>query len=444
VIQAKLARIQDDRPTVYRSSDFDYRDDEVCILSNSWAKSFYHWTEELYKVVILEHHGFSGRYVVSGLPSFCYEFLELLGISRERILRDISAPTTFRSGALTTMVCHHDAISHRGVFFALRDAILSGAASQETSLGERLWIYRGRQTPQKRRDIVNSGEVKECLDLHGFTAVDMAELPVRRQIAAVRSAEVLGGPHGAGLAHSMFLNERSAVIECFSPQYINPCVIGICRSLNHRYLQIVSRNMDHPYGVHLEIDCAHLQLVLQSLAPPPFPVRSSASRPDPRSRQAYDEALSAHAARIASALAHLDGRIEQAQRSEDRDALSTLRTMRVLLCSGLFDPGHYLAAYADIRDAGIDPLEHYVASGDRENHKPNPYFDPRFYRLANPEISTDQNALEHYIKEGERAGLMPNWNFDPASYLAANPELTEYVDQPLFHYLKIGRPGGMG
>ena len=118
--------------------------------------------------------------------------------------------------------------------------------------------------------------------------------------------------------------------------------------------------------------------------------------------------------------------------------------MRVLLCSGLFDPGHYLAAYADIRDAGIDPLEHYVASGDRENHKPNPYFDPRFYRLANPEISTDQNALEHYIKEGERAGLMPNWNFDPASYLAANPELTEYVDQPLFHYLKIGRPGGMG
>ena len=75
VIQAKLARIQDDRPTVYRSSDFDYRDDEVCILSNSWAKSFYHWTEELYKVVILEHHGFSGRYVVTGLPSFCYEFL---------------------------------------------------------------------------------------------------------------------------------------------------------------------------------------------------------------------------------------------------------------------------------------------------------------------------------------------------------------------------------
>jgi hypothetical protein len=74
----KLNRINDDRSALYPLSDFKYRDDEVCVLSNSGSFVFYHWLEELYKVVILEHHGFGGRYVVSGKPSFATEFLELL------------------------------------------------------------------------------------------------------------------------------------------------------------------------------------------------------------------------------------------------------------------------------------------------------------------------------------------------------------------------------
>jgi hypothetical protein len=117
--------------------------------------------------------------------------------------------------------------------------------------------------------------------------------------------------------------------------------------------------------------------------------------------------------------------------------------MRVLLCSGLFDPDHYVRADDDVRNAAVDPLEHYVASGERESRKPNPTFCPLFYRLANPEVPPDRNALEHYIEEGERAGLMPNWNFDPRTYLAANPALSAYVDRPLFHYLKIGKAAGM-
>jgi hypothetical protein len=443
----KLDRVRDDRPLVHRLSDFEYRDDEVCVLSNSGSSVFYHWLEELYKVVILENHGFDGRYVVSGMPDFATEFLELLGIAGERILLDVSEPTVFRSALLTTLVFHRAAAAHRGVFSALRDAILAADVSREPLLGERLWIYRGRQTTQKRRDIVNSGEVEECLNLHGFTAVDMAELSVRRQIAAVRNTAVLGGPHGSGLVHSMFLKERSAVIECFSPHYINPCAIGICRNLQHRYFQIVSRNTlsdPHPYAAHLDIDCDHLRLVLQNLGPSPSPVRPSASRPNPSSRQTYDDALLAHRARIASELARIESRIECAHNGEpDQDVVTTLLTMRVVLCSGLFDPDCYLAAYNDVRDAASDPLEHYVTRGDRENRKPNPNFDPMFYRLVNPEVPPDRNALEHYIEEGERAGLMPNWNFDPGAYLVANPALSEYVDRPLFHYLRIGKAAEM-
>jgi hypothetical protein len=46
----KLNRINDDQSAVYPLSDFKYRDDEVCVLSNSGSYVFYHWLEELYKV----------------------------------------------------------------------------------------------------------------------------------------------------------------------------------------------------------------------------------------------------------------------------------------------------------------------------------------------------------------------------------------------------------
>jgi hypothetical protein len=60
-------------------------DDDVCILSNMYSHNFYHFVEELNKVIILERGNFQGRYVVSThpshlspvLPNFSLEFLDL-------------------------------------------------------------------------------------------------------------------------------------------------------------------------------------------------------------------------------------------------------------------------------------------------------------------------------------------------------------------------------
>jgi len=57
--------------------------------------------------------------------------------------------------------------------------------------------------------------------------------------------------------------------------------------------------------------------------------------------------------------------------------------------------------------------------------------------------SATQNAFAHYTEEGERQGHKPHPAFDPQVYLAANPPLAEFVDRPLFHYLKIGRAAGL-
>ena len=94
----------------------------------------------------------------------------------------------------------------------------------------------------------------------------MGTMPARGQIAVSSRARCLGGVHGAAFVHAVFLAECSTVIECFSPEYIHPCMLSVCRHLNHRYFQIVFDNFDkYPYGRDVMIDCAHLELVLRSL-----------------------------------------------------------------------------------------------------------------------------------------------------------------------------------
>jgi hypothetical protein len=124
--------------------------------------------------------------------------------------------------------------------------------------------------------------------------------------------------------------------------------------------------------------------------------------------------------------------------------LDLLRTKRALLLSGLFDSRFYRETYADIHLAPVDPLTHYVTRGEAEGRSPNPVFLPRYYRRhAMADMPVTQNALAHYAEQGERLGHKPNPVFDPQAYLAAYPKLAEFVDRPLFHFLKIGRAAGL-
>lgn len=95
----------------------------------------------------------------------------------------------------------------------------------------------------------------------------------------------------------------------------------------------------------------------------------------------------------------------------------------VLRDSGLFMAGPYLQGCPSIA-AGTDPLRHYCDEGWREGRRPNPYFDPDFYRataMAAPDMpGTD--PLLHYALIGSRAGAKPNAYLDPAWYRATHGE----------------------
>lgn len=88
--------------------------------------------------------------------------------------------------------------------------------------------------------------------------------------------------------------------------------------------------------------------------------------------------------------------------------------------SGLFDGALYLERNDDVRDADLDPLQHFHRHGWREGRHPNRYFDPHWYLEQNADVrASGMDPLLHYLRHGEREGRKPMWCFDCAWYRQA-------------------------
>ncbi len=88
---------------------------------------------------------------------------------------------------------------------------------------------------------------------------------------------------------------------------------------------------------------------------------------------------------------------------------TTARAIGVVRRSGLFDPHHYRRKYQDVADHG-DFLcaVHYAVHGWREGREPGTGFDPGFYLAAYPEVRQARaNPLLHYVLHGRREGRSP-------------------------------------
>lgn len=73
--------------------------------------------------------------------------------------------------------------------------------------------------------------------------------------------------------------------------------------------------------------------------------------------------------------------------------------------SGLFDTEFYLTNRPDVKDKGIDPIEHYLNLGWKENSDPSANFSTGHYLSLYSDVrDSGQNPLLHYIKAGKQEG----------------------------------------
>ncbi|HEY1746986.1 MAG TPA: hypothetical protein VGG11_09535 [Xanthobacteraceae bacterium] len=73
-----------------------------------------------------------------------------------------------------------------------------------------------------------------------------------------------------------------------------------------------------------------------------------------------------------------------------------------------FDEAYYLAAYPDVRSAGVDALLHFFITGWREGRNPSLQFDTKYYLEMNEDVrDANVNPFWHYFISGRSEGRLP-------------------------------------
>lgn len=102
----------------------------------------------------------------------------------------------------------------------------------------------------------------------------------------------------------------------------------------------------------------------------------------------------------------------------------------------LFDANSYVAEHPD---AAEHPLTHYLTKGEALGYRPNPWFDPLFYRERYPDVArAGVGALVHFADYGGAEGRRASAEFDTEWYVATYPEVRRSGLNPLLHYLAVG------
>lgn len=207
-------------------------------LANHWSDNFFHWMSEcLPRVAYLEAMNFGGMYIIPKKIRFIVESMVAMGVSQARMA--VYQPDTIAKNLVVFEKTPFTALQHHSdAFFYVRAKMR--AASHGSYGGKRIYCHR-----EHTRRVLNLEAVCEVCAQYGFTFLDFEKLTFFEQVAAVANAEILVGPHGAGMLHAWFMPKNATVIEFFSPEYVNYTMLPFIKFININYIPLVEyRNSD--------------------------------------------------------------------------------------------------------------------------------------------------------------------------------------------------------
>lgn len=209
----------------------------VALLGMRESGIYYHWmVDVLPRFHLLQKLGIpADKYVLNGnwLAPFQFETLDMLGIPRERLLFS-DDDMHLRAKRLLVPGCEFGIVPKWALRYVRHELMEKPGIRPH---GERVRLFISRARAKKRR-LLNEAELASRLSRHGFRAVELETMPVAEQIRLFASADIVIGPHGAGLTNLIFCKPGTKVIELFSPNHMHTCypVISSHMDLEHYYL----------------------------------------------------------------------------------------------------------------------------------------------------------------------------------------------------------------
>ncbi|HEY9839403.1 MAG TPA: glycosyltransferase family 61 protein [Candidatus Obscuribacterales bacterium] len=237
--------------------------DEPCYLpAYYWHFNYHHWLLECLPWLedFVTDPRFSACKLVlpARLNAFQQASLELYGIEEDRILGFGEQECRFRRLYVPSLGKWTPERLRQ-----LKQSLLQRAGIKPGRPEKRLYISR-RDAATRR--IVNEAALEALLRERGFEILDLAQMPLTRQMELMSQARVILGPHGAGLTNAIFAPSECLLLELCPDDQVNQCFWIQANALGQDYSYLCGRTLNPDRD--FEIDPAQLAQVLDSLDRP--------------------------------------------------------------------------------------------------------------------------------------------------------------------------------
>lgn len=248
-------------------------DEPILFVGGDFWGNYYHWLLDFFPRLVAFQHlresftkwGVKRIALLRDIPAFAHDMLHLLGYQNEDILWiDANRAWPFRSAYVFSNFSQYGFLHQRGASI-LQDILQAPAPV----LGSRR-LYVSRQDATRRR-LHNENEVFSTLERNGFELIVPGKLSFQEQRQIFSEAEIIVGPHGAGLVNMIFAGRGATVIELRSNAGGLQHFAQLAQALGQRYVAIAAskENTDIPgnHNSDFYLDPAQVESVtFQSMA----------------------------------------------------------------------------------------------------------------------------------------------------------------------------------
>lgn len=237
--------------------------------------SYYHWMMEyLPKLRLLElYQDRTGRkpnvLIESDPRDFVRETLECAGYDASRREEWNQQGTNVEGLIVTTHRPHifnyespefSDYNPSIKDFKWLRDRMRSNISPSNGDHADPKRVYISRRDARRERKVTNRNNLDCILDKFEFETYALENISFKQQLRVFYDADVIMGPHGAGLLNMVFAGEPT-VIELFPDSIVKPHFFYLADMLEYDYHSLVTESVDN----NLIIDQERLERYLASI-----------------------------------------------------------------------------------------------------------------------------------------------------------------------------------
>jgi len=148
----------------------------------------------------------------------------------------------------------------------VHDRAVANLPASDSKYGERIYVSRQDVT---KRQVQNHDAVVSTLEQFGFEVYEPGTLPYREQVRLFSGADIIVGPHGAGLANLVFADTGTTAVEVLTDAKPNLhyFVLANLRNLDYEYIecQPLSGTYERDRHADIAVDVTEVETVVTSL-----------------------------------------------------------------------------------------------------------------------------------------------------------------------------------